>query len=589
MSYKWTDTETASRPSFNEMVKIELAGKQIDPLLYKLLTTSSPYGTEEPVAKIIVAWAKKCGVDVANSEFLWFSEKEQNLIIDLRLDDTHTTMFSCHMDTMQDNAAPIELWMTTSQCKAPGEGFIFAAKSKMLYTLFDYDNPAEVVSLHPILQKERIYNYNMYLDKTKKNGDKVLATIWEQPYNGPEKDSGLHFWAKKSHTVRTPATLGADDKIGCYIMCKLIEAGVNGLYVFHVGEERGCKGSKYFSEAYADFLTGKEKGTSSDGLAPVQRCIAFDRGGYTDVISKQRSGNTCSAEFTEDLAKALNKNISATFSWFKPDIQGVYTDSAEYKDIIPECTNLSVGYFRQHGPGEHTDYIWLESIFLPAALKVQWDELKTYRNPKKTTTTTTNNSTRSTLIISPNLVAWNTSLMQCPKWEPENGLMSGASEYGMKRIIESHLAIDARTDYLKISLIYNMAKDRDKLREELVNVYTYLSMKGISKKDIEKEIGPVINGTKTYISDDDPNGSFEKDDQTTVEEMLGEQFCTNCQYVISQCSCNETISPRREDFDNEALFQVAIAEYTMRAYPQTKTMTVQDILSDEDIKARLEK
>lgn len=595
MSYRWTDKQLSTRPPLSEMVKIEPNGKKIDPLLYKLLTAASPYGTEEPVAKIIIAWAKKSGVDVDNTEFVWFSEREKNLVIDLRMDKTHTTMFSSHMDTMQEDDTPTELYMTTDKCKSPGEGFIYAVKSKSLYTFYDYDDPSKEVNIHTTLQKERIYNYNTYYHRNEKSGDKVLARIWEQPYNKPEVDTGLKFWIKKTHTVKSPSTLGADDKIGCYIMCKLIEAGVNGLYVFHVGEERGCKGSKYFAETYSDVLNGK-----SGEFAAVERCVAFDRAGYTDVISKQRRGNSCSAEFTKDLADALNKNITAKFSWFQSDIQGVYTDSAEYQDIIPECTNLSVGYFQQHGPGEHTDHIWLESIFIPAALKVQWDELKTYRDPKKKAATTITYGAgmgRSGITVKPADVIWNTSLWTCPPWKPEDGLMLGVSEVGMRRIIESHLSMDAKSDYQKVSVIYNMARDRDKLREELINVYTYLSMKGITKQDLEKEIGPLINGLKNEAPNADPMGGFdslEDNIQDVVADMLGEQFCPNCQYVNSQCECNllnDNNSPRREDYENEALFQVAIAEYVMRAYPQNneKQLRVADILSDEDIKARLEK
>jgi hypothetical protein len=34
---------------------------------------------------------------------------------------------------------------------------------------------------------------------------------------------------------------------------------------------------------------------------------------------------------------------------------GIYTDTAEYSDIIPECSNLSVGYAQEHSPRESLD------------------------------------------------------------------------------------------------------------------------------------------------------------------------------------------------------------------------------------------
>jgi len=35
----------------------------------------------------------------------------------------------------------------------------------------------------------------------------------------------------------------------------------------------------------------------------------------------------------------------------------VYTDTAEFTDIIPECTNRSVGYAREHTQEESLDLV----------------------------------------------------------------------------------------------------------------------------------------------------------------------------------------------------------------------------------------
>jgi len=588
----------SNRPSFDDMVLLTTKNPKIDPLLFNLLRNATPYPDEEPVAKIILEWAKKCGVDIDNTEFVWFSEKEKNLIIDLRTDETHTTMFSAHMDTCQGTPGIINLYFTTKDCKDPGEGFIYAGRNQRLYTMYDYENPATEIDFAEALKKEKIYNYELDFDFTKKNKDKILCKVEERSLNGPNKATDLRFWAKHTHNNASPAVLGADDKIGCYIMCKLMEAGVKGLYVFHVGEERGCKGSEYLAKEYKDYFTGtKNEGT----LAPVKRCIAFDRAGYKDVISKQRRGNTSSKEFTDELAKALNAHIPQ-MSWFNGDVQGVYTDSAEYMDIIPECTNLSVGYFNQHTDKEHTDYVWLASIFLPAVLKVEWDKLGTYRDPQARPTYQastycggqygTNTTFRSQSPFAPSQVTSATSLMMCPKWDPMTGLIEEASVEGMRRIIESYLDIDAKSVFTKVSILFDMAKRMDSLQEDLVSIYSFLVSKGFNKEDIAEWVEQTFGGNNDQFSND-PNGGFEKDEQTTVEEMLGEQYCENCYYVKSQCNCNlanDNRSPQREDFPDEATFQSAIVEYQIRVSSTGATpKTVQELISDEDIRAKLEK
>ena len=48
----------------------------------------------------------------------------------------------------------------------------------------------------------------------------------------------------------------------------------------------------------------------------------------------------------------------------KCDPSGVFTDSAEFTSIVPECTNLSVGYFCQHTHAEKTDVAFAYSLCL---------------------------------------------------------------------------------------------------------------------------------------------------------------------------------------------------------------------------------
>jgi hypothetical protein len=155
--------------------------------------------------------------------------------------------------------------------------------------------------------------------------------------------------------------MGADDKIGVALMCKMIEASIPGWYVFHVGEEVGLKGSEYIRNH------GKEM------LSAMKRCIAFDRKGYTSVITHQCSERTCSQEF----ALALSSQL---LDGFTPDHTGAFTDSYSYRYCIPECTNISVGYFQQHQHTEKQDVGFAERL-LEKLLKVDWENLPTNRTP----------------------------------------------------------------------------------------------------------------------------------------------------------------------------------------------------------------
>lgn len=155
--------------------------------------------------------------------------------------------------------------------------------------------------------------------------------------------------------------LGADDATGVFLMMNLIDAGVEGLYVFHRCEERGGLGSNYFAE------------NCLPAYPNLNRCIAFDRKGYSSVISYQMGERCASSEFVKALALELG------VSWSE-DETGVFTDSANYMDVIPECTNISVGYFKEHTENEYQDITFLQELVL-AVLAVPWETLPTLRDP----------------------------------------------------------------------------------------------------------------------------------------------------------------------------------------------------------------
>lgn len=161
--------------------------------------------------------------------------------------------------------------------------------------------------------------------------------------------------------------LGADDGAGVALMVHMIEQNVPGLYVFFRGEECGGMGSTWLAENF------------KAAVKDIDRCVSLDRADTGDVITHQGWGRCCSDVFAQALADQLtNDDLSLAYL---PDDSGVFTDSANLVDLIPECTNLSVGYKHQHGDGEYQDVTFL-TLLADRLCTVQWDKLPTERDPK---------------------------------------------------------------------------------------------------------------------------------------------------------------------------------------------------------------
>ncbi len=155
--------------------------------------------------------------------------------------------------------------------------------------------------------------------------------------------------------------LGADCATGIYIMLKMIDAKIPGLYIFHAGEECGGLGSAWIVDNNPTLLDN------------IDRAIAFDRKLDFSVISKQCDGRCCSNVFAQSLADKLGGD-------FRIDPTGVFTDTANYIDLIAECTNLSVGYDREHTADEYQDLNFLDH-FIPTLIALDWDSLPVERDP----------------------------------------------------------------------------------------------------------------------------------------------------------------------------------------------------------------
>ena len=158
--------------------------------------------------------------------------------------------------------------------------------------------------------------------------------------------------------------LGADDKSGVAVMLYMMAHNVPGLYYFFIGEERGCIGSGQLSAIYEDV----------DYLKNIKRCVSFDRRDTCSVITSQLGRTCCS----DDFGTALCNEYNAQGLNLSLDPTGIYTDSASFLEEISECTNISVGYYKEHTGDEKQNITFLEKL-AKASVQVNWDSLPTVR------------------------------------------------------------------------------------------------------------------------------------------------------------------------------------------------------------------
>jgi hypothetical protein len=168
-----------------------------------------------------------------------------------------------------------------------------------------------------------------------------------------------------THWYADGAALGADDGAGVAMLMHLLHAGVHAYYIFTQGEECGGIGATFLAK------------TQRELLSEFDRAIAFDRRGIDSVITHQGRGRCCSDVFADALSAALNADDTLMYL---PDSTGVYTDTAEFIEDIPECTNISVGYYSEHSDKESLDILHFTALAARVA-RIDWDSLPTDRDP----------------------------------------------------------------------------------------------------------------------------------------------------------------------------------------------------------------
>jgi hypothetical protein len=194
----------------------------------------------------------------------------------------------------------------------------------------------------------------------------TAPVLWSCHTDTVHKQGGTQLLSVVNDVVRVADKqsncLGADDTAGMWLMMEMIRANKPGLYIFHRAEEIGGQGSEHIATNFAN-----------DIMAEIKYAIAFDRRGTSSIITHQAGGRCCSNAFALSLSQALGMG-------HKADDGGTFTDTANYTHIIGECTNVSVGYEREHTKEERLDLAYLRRL-RDALLAFDWTVLVAERAP----------------------------------------------------------------------------------------------------------------------------------------------------------------------------------------------------------------
>lgn len=159
--------------------------------------------------------------------------------------------------------------------------------------------------------------------------------------------------------------LGADCTAGTWLLREMALAGRPGLYIWHAAEERGGIGSRWIARHAPETLAG------------IELAIAMDRRGTSSVVTHQHGSRTASDACAASIAAELAR---CGLPGYRADADGVFTDTASYADLVPECTNISTGTAGEHTPGETLDLAHVTRL-RAALLRLDTDRLTVARDP----------------------------------------------------------------------------------------------------------------------------------------------------------------------------------------------------------------
>lgn len=236
-------------------------------------------------------------------------------------------------------------------------------------------------------------NYgNFYKMILKKDGTKPITMFTSHLDTADSKQSVVNHLAYTTTSVKTKKTtayietdgttiLGADCKAGTALQFVMMEKEVPGLYYFFLGEEVGLKGSRWLADNWSFY----------PDFHHIKHCVSFDRMRNHSIISKQQGNTCCSKEFVDKLIEEFKKqNIL-----MEDDPTGSCTDSLAFTSLIPECTNISVGYVNQHRNVETQDITFLSELAEALPL-IDWESLPAIRTPEERKLGKYSNSYQST-------------------------------------------------------------------------------------------------------------------------------------------------------------------------------------------------
>ena len=239
-------------------------------------------------------------------------------------------------------------------------------KKFLSLTKFTYPHGKEHQLLHQLpkgYQEDGLGNYYIQIGETP-------STMFTCHLDTADKTQTRVKHVFDGNIIRTDGTsiLGADDKAGMTVILYMIKKQVPGLYYFFIGEEVGCIGSRKLADTW----------TKTEFSKYIKKVVSFDRRGTDSIITYQMFGRCCSDEFAQELANRMN----ATGNRMKMELDdtGILTDSAKFVKLVPECTNISVGYQNEHTGRESQDIEFLRRL-CNTVVKVDWETLPVKRDP----------------------------------------------------------------------------------------------------------------------------------------------------------------------------------------------------------------